>query len=538
MRFAVLSMVLFVAAAHAEDDQPRLAFGNDAGSELSVTWNRPVGVAGFVEFRRAGAAEWARQVSEPVAWPEMQRTVHTVWLLGLEPATTYEYRVGDGATWSAVFEFETAPDDPCVPFNFASLGDDRSQDDFGPSLNFGPILEEALATDPAFVLNGGDLVESGDSPEQWFNWLDHTGDRLSRVPHLPTIGNHDDDRVQGDDAAYNRLFTLPRNDTTDTEDFYFVEYADLLVVSLSSTTYRDDGWAAQATWLDRVLTEHPRRWKVVILHHPFYTSTLFGLEHDPNEVGQNAPIVPILDRHHVDLVIQSHNHWYQRFLPSFGGLGDDAEPVMDEADGTIYVTTGGSGAFTADVNELFGVLDIECGITPGCAILRGEHHFLAFEVEPNLITATVHATAAQNFGNDPANREVIDQFTIEKSGAERIDCDNPPPEPDAAVPEPDAAPPVDAEAPEPDLGPDAGPPDAGIEADALAVDAVVSDVPLARDASVVDARRAIRPEAGTETGADAGDSGCGCDAPGRSAAPWLALLLVLGRRRQGLSNNK
>ena len=45
-----------------------------------------------------------------------------------------------------------------------------------------------------------------------------------------------------------------------------------------------------------------------------------------------------------DLVIQSHNHWYQRFLPSFGGGGgDDAVPVDDTADGTVYLPPAGPG---------------------------------------------------------------------------------------------------------------------------------------------------------------------------------------------------
>ncbi len=547
-------LVMWGSAALAEDDQPRLAFGSDASSEVSVTWNRAVGVAGLVEYRRQGAAEWIRQASEPVEWAEMQRVVHTAWLLDLDPGEGYEYRVGDGNAWSEVHAFATAPDDECASFTFAALGDDRSNDEFGPSLNFGPILSESLESNPVFILNGGDLVKDGDQPEQWFNWFDHTGDRLARVPHLPTIGNHDDDRVSGDEAMYNRLFTLPRNDTTETEDFYYVVYADLLVVSLSSTTFRDDNWAAQAAWLDRVLDDNPQRWKVVMLHHPFYTSTLLGFMHEPNEVGQNAPIVPILDRHHVDVVIQSHNHWYQRFAPSFGGLGDTAEPVDSPAEGTIYVTTGGSGAFTVELNDFFGILDGECLFTPGCEMLNGKHHYIEFSLEPNRLTATVRATAAQNFGMDPANRAVIDEFVIDKVGDERVECDEPPPpDPDSGTPPPDpdgGEPPPDPDSgepppPDPDDGvppppdPDEGaapPQDAG--PDGSASD---GQQPEFTDASPppdglpppADARNAVRPEAGSEA-EKSDDDGCSCDLSGRSGAPWLWTLL-LGLRRRRLS---
>ncbi len=531
----LIPLLLLCAGALAEDDQPRLAYGVDAATIVSVTWNRAAdGAPSFVEYREAGAQGWLRLESEPVAWGERQRTVHTAWLEGLRPDTTYDYRVGAEGAWSGVHQLHTGPADGCTPFTFAALGDDRSDDDFGPSLNFGPILSEALETNPAFVLNGGDLVESGDEAQQWYNWLDHAADRLSGVPHMPTIGNHDDDRVEGDQATYNRLFTLPRNEANGTEDFYFFTYGDLIVVSLSSTTYRDDGWAMQAAWLDAVLTEHPKRWKIVMLHHPFYTSDLLGLLHEPDEVGQNAPVVPVLDRHHVDLVLQSHNHWYQRFEPSFGGVGDEAMPVDDPSQGTVYVTTGGSGAFTADIGSVLpGALDIECALTPGCAVLKGEHHFIELEMQPNLLMATVRATAAQNFGMAQENRAVIDQFAIEKVGAARIDCEAPPPPaPDAGAPDPDAAPrpePDAATPPDPDAAtalPDAAP---------VAPDAASPDAARGSDASPpapdADLRRRLPRDAAVvaETSTDAG---CGCDSTrGPPRLAWMLLLLGLRRRR-------
>jgi len=551
---AALTAALLPLAAAAQDDLPRVAFGEDGARQMSITWNTEDDSPSLVEVR-AGNEEWARHEGQSERWAPMGRFVHSVSLDDLEPDTSYRYRVGDGVSWAGPFAFRTGPVDLCQAYRFVALGDDRSQDDFGPSLNWGPILQEALEEGPAFALNGGDLVHNGDQPEQWFNWLVHTADGLTDVPHMPTLGNHDDDSVDGDGAAYNLLFTLPRNDQTGTEDYYFFTYGDLIVVSLSTVTFKGNAFAEQAQWLDDVLTAHPKRWKIVMLHHPIYTSTLLGLMHPPDEAGQNAALVPVFDTHHVDLVLQSHNHWYQRFVPSFGGGGSEqAEPVDDDADGTVYLTTGGAGAYTVDIGAFLGVLDLECAFTPGCAVLRGEHHYLLFEMEQNQLTVTVKATAAQNFGNDPANREVIDRFELVKAGDERIDCEALQPEPpDAAVepppPGPDAAPPPpppplpDAAIPPSDR-PDAATPavlDAApaAEPDGSSVDTGSPREP-ARDAAAPlaapdgGAARRVLPDAANEQTSPAGDGGCACRATGGSplGLAGLALLLALPRRRR------
>ena len=479
-------VILLVSPAWADDDAPRLSFGSDAARTMTIAWNTHADGPQFAEVRLIDG-DWARHEATRRPWEAMERVIHETALVDLRPNTPYEYRVGDGQQWSAVHSFVTGPIDPCQPFSFVALGDDRSQDEFGPSLNWAPILAESMNEDPAFALNGGDLVMTGSEAVQWYNWLHHTGPLLTQVPHMPTIGNHDDDHVDGEDANYNRVFALPRNDVTETEDFYYFTYGDLIVVILSTATYTGQGLAEQADWLDRVLTENPKRWKIVEMHHPVYTSDLFGLMHEPNEVGQNAALVPIFDRHHVDLVLQSHNHWYQRFNPSFGGAGgDDAVPVDSAAEGTVYLTTGGAGAFTVDFGDLGDLaLGADCLGTAGCALLRGEHHYVLFEMEPNRLLGTVQATAAQNFGMEEGNREIMDQFEIVKEGEERIDCANRPP--------PDAGPPPPLDAGVPPLVDAAPPAEKDAEPIVPVVDATPPPLPVDAGAPDVDPNRPLRP---------------------------------------------
>ena len=435
-----LALGAWSVPAHAAIHPPRLGLGNgDASTSVLVGWNTDEDRPSVVRVR-AGDGAWVLTEGTSERWEPVGQWVHTVELTGLRPATEHTYQAGDGNEWSVEHALMTGPTEACAPFRFIALGDDRSQDDFGPDRNWAPILEESLGDDPAFVLNGGDLVKEGSQHEQWLHWLEMTDDGFSSVAHLPTIGNHDDDRVDGDAAHYNVIFPLPRNDDSNTEDYFASTYGDLLVLSLSTATFKGNAFQEQAAWMDRVLTENPRPWKIVFFHHPIYTSTMFGLLHPPNEEGQNAALVPIFDRHHVDLVIQSHNHWYERFHPSFGGAGgEEAQPVDGEANGTVYVTTGGAGAVTADLGGLISdqTFEEECGRTQGCATLKGDHHYILFELAGNTLTATVKATAAQTFGESDDNRAIIDEFRLEKAGEERIDCDAGPPEEGEGEPPPE-----------------------------------------------------------------------------------------------------
>jgi hypothetical protein len=412
--------------------------------------------------------------------------VHEVTLEGLRPDTVYHYRVGSPMGWSEEFSFRSPPaPDGCTPFSFVALGDNRSDDNRGPSPKWAGILGEAIQDDPAFVINTGDLVKEGKESDQWALFLEETSAHAAYVPLLPSIGNHDDDSVEGDDAIYNTIFALPPNEVNGTEDFYWFTYGDAIFVALSTASFAGGAapYELQAAWLDRVLTENPKPWKFVFFHHPPYTGyvDLFGLDvnHPPNENDQNPAIVPILDKHHVDIVFNGHNHFYQRFQPLRYSTRNPEEgiPMSDAADGTYYVITGGAGALTYAIDIYMWGL---CAFTPGAEACSGKHHYVVVSIDGNRLQYTALTTAQQLLGSDPRNVQVIDSFEIVKPGY-APHCVAPPvdegPRPDAgstdvtaprdvttpprdvAVPDVPAPPRPDVPAARPDVPtPDVGPP--------------------------------------------------------------------------------
>lgn len=429
LRLALALIALTVAAAPARAANPRyvrLSWVDPAqtATSMTISWNSDaVSDPSRVEY---GLSAAYGQVAEGTAQlgTGALAAIHTVTLTGLAPDTEYHYRVGGAGQWTADYTFRTgsAAAPGCAPFRFVAMGDGRSDDSSGPSPKWNPILMEAVDANPAFILLTGDQVRAGDDTAQWVNWLAATEAGSRFVPLMPTLGNHDDDKVTGDGAMYNQIFALPPNASTQTEDFYYFEYGDAIFVSLSMVSYKDDGFAQQAAWLDQVLTDHPRTWKIVFFHHPIYTGTLgiqnlLELNHPPNELGQNAALVPVFDKHKVDLVLAGHNHHYQRFQPMCcGGGGDQGVVTGDPATGTTYVITGGAGALTYDLSFLgIDVPALLC-LTPGSAKCDGRHHFMIFDVDGLDLTAEVWTTSAQLLNTKPENVKLIDTFSIHKDG--------------------------------------------------------------------------------------------------------------------------
>jgi 2',3'-cyclic-nucleotide 2'-phosphodiesterase (5'-nucleotidase family) len=81
---------------------------------------------------------------------------------------------------------------------------------------------------------------------------------------------------------------------------------------------------------------------VVFFHHCAYSTTVAHA----SEGGVRAQWVPLFDKYQVDLVINGHNHIYERADVLRGGVSKKTPigaTVHSETDGTTYVTAGAAG---------------------------------------------------------------------------------------------------------------------------------------------------------------------------------------------------
>lgn len=126
------------------------------------------------------------------------------------------------------------------------------------------------------------------------------------VPFYAALGNHDLKHVEfqvryplfhmDGRRYYSRIFGPNR------VEVFFLD---------SSTIQQQD--SPQIEWIERSLAKSTARWKVVVMHHPMYSTTKKG--------GSEALVhvlEPIFVRTGVDMVLSGHNHVYERLRPIKG----------------------------------------------------------------------------------------------------------------------------------------------------------------------------------------------------------------------------
>lgn len=161
------------------------------------------------------------------------------------------------------------------------------------------------------------------------------------VPFHAVLGNHDIRTANGNpQVAYKpfgmggRYYTLRRGPV----DFFMLD------------TNGNADWQRQLSWLRTVLASSRARWKVVVGHHPIYSSGFYG-----NDPHLAAKLSSLMRRYGVQLYINGHDHNYERSKP---------------INGITYLVVGGGGASlrpvistgqTAKAASAFSFAEIEAG---------------------------------------------------------------------------------------------------------------------------------------------------------------------------------
>jgi predicted MPP superfamily phosphohydrolase len=185
-------------------------------------------------------------------------------------------------------------------FNFAAVGDWGCTDDTTDT------IKNIQNKDPELVLALGDL-----SYEKTGNcWLNETSSINNKLKIA--IGNHDyDDDKKADptllQVQYKKHFGL--SNTYYSFDYYnvhFIAMDSMLPYTINSSQYsfvRND--------LISTSQNPDIKWTIVYFHHPMYTS---ASEHS-SDLLLRETYHPLFDLYGVDLVLQGHNHNYQRSYP-------------------------------------------------------------------------------------------------------------------------------------------------------------------------------------------------------------------------------
>ncbi len=353
-----------------QPDQVAISFGEDPSRELVWTWRTSPDVeptclrlarvpAGRGRARtpdQGPPADGIRNVSGESSILEVSGLLndpvvrrHRVSVAGLEPDTVYRYALGDGTPhgWGPWNSVKTAPG-RSRPVRFLYLGDAQTGLE-----RWGRLLESAVRRHPDldFVMLAGDLVDRGNERTNWDHLFLRAEPVLGRMPVMPCVGNHE--YLDVGPRLYRAFFELPRNGPAgiDPDLVYTFEAGDACFAVLDSTLAVSDATAArrQAEWLDATFRRTKATWKLVMFHHPVY----------PSHPWRDTPAlrehwVPIFDKHHVDLVLQGHDHAYLRTYPLRAHRRVDRP-----GQGTVYVIAVSGDKFVDQVHRDY----IEVGLT-------------------------------------------------------------------------------------------------------------------------------------------------------------------------------
>ena len=262
---------------------------------------------------------------------EEDAEIHEITIENLKPESQYFYRTetrfeGASPLLSDVFTFQTAVK-PETPFAFAVISDTQGN----PAVS-GKLAEHAWGQRPSFLLHPGDLVSTGGNDAHWTeHFFPGLRPLINYVPFYPVLGNHEQNA-----RNYFDYVSLPNP-----EYYYEFQFGNTHFFMIDSNRVIAPS-SEQYQWLDKALAKSKATWKIVCHHHPPYLS-------DENDYGdlwktnvssrgdlRARQLVPLYERHNVDIVWNGHIHSYERTWPV-------RQNKAVESNGPIYMITGGGG---------------------------------------------------------------------------------------------------------------------------------------------------------------------------------------------------
>jgi acid phosphatase type 7 len=287
-------------------------------------------------------------------------------IAGLRPGTEYSYRIRSASgelTAGSDFTFRTPGTGQ--PFRFLAVGDS------GTGSAAQRELADLMRRDrPALVVHTGDIAyPSATFRNLKSKYLDIYQAQMRRVPFFPSLGNHD--YWDNGEPVCRQLHDLPRATAAGEAGLYYsFDWGDVHFVALDSNRPLEraaHGADDMLRWLEADLATTKKFWRVAFFHHPPYAAGPNWS--DPLSRLAEAKLAPILERFGVPLVLNGHEHNYQRTYPMRGG--------RTSSGGTVYLTTGGGGA------DLYRPED-----RPWIAAKAMAYHYVRFDVDGRKMTFT------------------------------------------------------------------------------------------------------------------------------------------------------
>lgn len=354
-----------------------------------MSWFTEVPVTGAhvrVTPRDAGATRTVEAATRSYTDARSGRSIHAhhAVVTGLTPDVQHDVvAVHDGAS-PEHGGWRTAPTGR-APLSFTTFGDQGVPMDPDEAAVLGlPVpggglgAPEAAGTTagvesmrPLFHLPAGDLAYANlaaDRVETWVRYWDHTSTSARFRPWMPVAGNHENELGNGPLGydAYRTFFALPpaEGHTEASRGLWYAFTAgsvrivgihtdDLALQDAGDSYVHGYSGGAQLTWLRNELatarTDPDIDWIVVVGHQVCMSTADLA---NGGDLGLRRTLIPLCDEFDVDLVLDGHDHHYERSHPIRGCADNETlTPLpastdtrhIDATRGTVHLLVGSGG---------------------------------------------------------------------------------------------------------------------------------------------------------------------------------------------------
>jgi predicted phosphodiesterase len=283
-------------------------------TSVIISWHSGTGVIGKLYYGTSVST-----LTEKITESDNEEIYHEVEIKGLNPGTRYYYSVDDSTKASDEQYFITTPPAGSTgPVRIWVISDFGQSDSDQNTRRIETVNQWKLFNNDNYhadiVLSLGDQTEDDSRYQLQHNYFMQLNNVLLNSPLFTVIGNHDNH-----DSLCNYLstFALPARAEaggipSGTEKYYSFDYANIHIVVLCTEIDDEEGNKAQVEWLKKDLDNNRQDWLIACMHRPLHSGGYHRSDIEQDFQERRNEWLPVLEDHGVDLILQGHNHVYER----------------------------------------------------------------------------------------------------------------------------------------------------------------------------------------------------------------------------------
>jgi hypothetical protein len=304
----------------------RYANGTTAGRPMDIAVNGTIAVTGLAFGPTANWDTWVTQTAT-VTLAAGSNTIRATAITSTGGPNVDKLTVAAGSSASPTPSPTASPSPTVSPtpggdFTIAAAGDIAEQCTASSSSCQHPKTAALVsAMNPAFVVTMGDNQYDDARLSDFQNYFDKTWGAFKPKMH-PAPGNHETYDPAGSMVGYQTYFgsiAYPQG-----KSYYSYDYGNWHFIVLDSNILTQ---SAQLTWLQNDLAATSKGCVAAYWHHPLFSSG----EHGNDPISRQA--WQLLYDAHADLVLNGHDHHYERFGPQSPTAAADPAGMVEVVGG-------------------------------------------------------------------------------------------------------------------------------------------------------------------------------------------------------------